>query len=159
MKPILLMLLTALTFSNAWCGSYEDAAAAVLRDDHTRVIEISLPAARQGEQWAQFFLGDGYLRGQGVAQNYSEAIKWFRLAAQQGLSNSQANLGLMYFNGHGVSQDYVKAHSWFNLSAVKGEPDAVKRRDIVASRMTAQQIAEAQKLARDCQAKQFKGCN
>lgn len=61
--------------------------------------------------------------------------------------------------GKGVVQDYVRAHMWLNLSAASGYSRAVESRDTVAKLMTPQQIAEAQKLARECQARQFKGCN
>jgi TPR repeat protein len=90
-------------------------------------------------------------------QDYAEAVNWYRLAAQQGNTSAQSNLGVAYEKGQGVVQDYVKAHCWSNLAAVKGDAISVKNRDILASRMTAEQIAEAQKLARDCQANQFKG--
>ena len=116
-------------------------------------------AAQQGDASAQYNLGVMYDNGRGVAQSYAEAVKWYRLAAQQGYALAQSNLGAMYDNGQGVVQDYVKAHSWFNLGAVNGNTNAVKNRDIVARRMTPQQIADAQKLARDCQARQFKGCD
>jgi hypothetical protein len=46
-----------------------------------------------------------------------------------------------------VPQDYVLAHMWFNLAAAQ-VPVAVFRDDI-ASKMSAAQIAEAQKLARE----------
>ena len=42
---------------------------------------------------------------------------------------------------------------------LKLDKHAMKNRDLAAKRMTPQQIAEAQKLARDSQAKQFKGCD
>ena len=45
---------------------------------------------------------------------------------------------------------------WWNLTAVKGDSEAVKCRDIVAKRMTTQQEAELQKIARRCQARNFK---
>lgn len=64
----------------------------------------------------------------------------------------------MYGVGRGVPMDYVRAHIWFNLAAVKGDADAVKGRDFVAGKMTPQQMAEAQKLARECQARNFKNC-
>ena len=48
---------------------------------------------------------------------------------------------------------------WWNLAAVKGYSNAVKNRDIVAKLMTQQQVAEAQKLARECQARNFKNCD
>jgi TPR repeat protein len=55
----------------------------------------------------------------------------------------------MYASGHGVPQDYVTAYMWFNLSAAQGDEDAAKRRDLIAQRMTATQIGEAQNLARE----------
>jgi TPR repeat protein len=55
----------------------------------------------------------------------------------------------LYGNGQGVPQDDVRAYLWFNLSAAQGAKDAVADRDIAAQRMTTEQIAEAQKLARE----------
>ena len=97
-----------------------------------------------------------YSYGQGVPQDYAEALKWFRLAADQGLQLAQCNLGLAYANGEGVPQDYVRAHMWFNLSASQGGhlfAYAAAHRDSIAKRMTSAQIAEAQKLARERQSK------
>ena len=65
---------------------------------------------------------------------------------------------LIDWHGQGVPMDDVLAHMWFNLAAVKGDADAVKNRDIAAKRLTPQQMAEALKLARECQARDFKGC-
>jgi hypothetical protein len=48
---------------------------------------------------------------------------------------------------------------WFNLAAAAGDEDATANRDKAALRMGAQQIAQAQRLARECQARDFKGCN
>ena len=97
-----------------------------------------------------------YYNGHGVPQDYAEAVKWYRLAADQGVAAAQHDLGVMYLKGQGVPQNYVLAHMWFNLAASlipasnKAERDAaVSDRDLVESKMTAEQIAEAQKLARD----------
>lgn len=94
-----------------------------------------------------------------MLQDYVEAVKWYRLAAAQGNADAQLNLGVMYGTGQGVLQDYTKAHALYNLAATKGNATAVKNRDIVAKLMTPQQIADAQKLARDCLARNFKGCD
>jgi TPR repeat protein len=64
----------------------------------------------------------------------------------------------MYDNGDGVQQDYVYAHMWFNIAASSGNKGASENRDIVAERMTPSQIQEAQTLARECVAKNYKGC-
>ena len=38
---------------------------------------------------------------------------------------------------------------WFNLAGAGGDADGVKNRDLIASKMTADQISEAQRLARE----------
>ncbi|MGA2435349.1 MAG: SEL1-like repeat protein, partial [Bryobacteraceae bacterium] len=58
-------------------------------------------------------------------------------------------LGLMYAKGQGVPQDYIQAHMWFNLAGASGNADAIKERDAIGSKMTPDQIAEAQRLARE----------
>jgi uncharacterized protein len=106
-------------------------------------------AADQGFAPSQYTLGLFYRQGTGVPQNNAEAVKWYRKAADQGYRDAQFNLASMYASGLGVPQDYVQAHMWRNLAAMAGDQEAGKYRDIVAGRMTATQIAEAQKLARD----------
>jgi TPR repeat protein len=73
----------------------------------------------------------------------------YRQLAEQGNAAAQYNLGLMYEKSRGVAQDYVQAHMWYNLAAAKGEKRARKLRDSLAERMTPEQIAEAQRLARE----------
>jgi TPR repeat protein len=95
-----------------------------------------------------------YYKGNGVPQDYVEAVKWFRLAAAHGNAEAQSNLGVMYYKGNGVPQDYVQAYKWFSLAAAtytekQARDEAAKNRDSVAARMTPAQIAEAQKRARE----------
>ena len=61
--------------------------------------------AESGDAKAQHNLGVMYENGQGVPQDYAEALKWFRLAADQGDAKAQHNLGVMYYYGEGVPQD------------------------------------------------------
>jgi len=116
-------------------------------------------AAAQGDAIAQYNLALKFKDGRGVVQDYAEAVRWYKLAAAQGVAYAHNNLGFMYGAGRGVTQDYVKSHMWYNLAAVNGDGTAVKNRDIIAANMTPQQIAEAQKLARECQARKFKNCD
>jgi len=106
-------------------------------------------AAEQGEAFAQLNLGWMYDKGDGVPQDYAEAVKWYRLAAEQGHAKAQYNLGVMYAKGRGVPKDYVQAYMWFNLSAAQGLDTAVKNRDSIGRKMTSVQLAEAQRLARN----------
>jgi TPR repeat protein len=112
----------------------------VKQDDKEAIKWYRLAEAR-----AQYNLGVSYGKGIGVVpQDYKEAIKWYRLAADQGFARAQYNLGLMYRDGKGVPQDYNFAHMWFNLASANGYKNAIKSRDIVAGRMTREDISEAQ---------------
>jgi TPR repeat protein len=89
-----------------------------------------------------------------VPQDYGQAVAWYRRAAEQGNALAQNNLGRMYGEGQGVPQDAVHAHMWFNLAASReSNPERrstmAKNRDNLAARMTREQIAEAQRRARD----------
>ena len=121
--------------------------------DDQEAVKWFRRAAEQGHASAQFNLGLSYNLGEGVTQDYQEGVKWYRLAAEQGYANAQHNLGVIYSNGRGVPQDDVLAHMWVNLAASKGIEVMVKTRDAIATKMTPQQIAEAQRLAREWKAK------
>jgi TPR repeat protein len=127
--------------------------------DYKTAVKWYRLAAEKGNARAQFNLGFMYNKGDGVPQDYKTAVKWYKLAAQQGDAIAQNNLGTMYDKGTGVLQDYVRAHMWFNIASISGKnKNASKNRDIVAKQMTPAQIAEAQKLARECVRKKYKGC-
>ena len=116
------------------------------------VAELRAKAER-GDADAQNDLGFIYAYGQGVPEDDAEAVRWYRLAADQGHADAQYIVGFMYANGEGVPQDYVAAHMWFNLVAAQSSGEDrdrwVKNRDLVAAKMTAEQVAEAQRLARE----------
>ena len=89
-------------------------------DYETALAELS-PLAKQGDAIAQYSLGYMYDQGLGVAKDYLEAVKWYRLAAEQGAVEAQVNLGTMYFHGHGVPQDNEEAVKWFRQTAEQGD--------------------------------------
>ncbi len=117
--------------------------------DDAEAVRLFRKNADQGDTDAQYNLGFMYGEGQGVAVDHAEAAKWYRMAADQGDERAQASLGLMYLNGDGVPQGYVLAHVWLNLAASQGDKAATSLRELVASKMTAAQIAEAEILARE----------
>lgn len=140
------------------CGYVEaglvEGREAYERGDYATALREFLPLAREGNVWAQFYVGAMYDNDQGVPQDYAEAARWYRRAAEQGHAEAQAVLGLVYLFGHGVSQDYVQAYMWLELGALRLPPgidydEAVNARDVVATRMTPLQIDEAQRLARE----------
>ena len=81
-------------------------------------------AADQGYVEAQYNLGVSYRDGQGVAQDFQEALTWFAKAADRGYSAAQFSTGLMYSDGQGVPADIAKAVTWFRKSADQDYPPA-----------------------------------
>ncbi|MEN9683215.1 MAG: hypothetical protein RIQ99_427 [Pseudomonadota bacterium] len=70
-------------------------------------------------------------------------------AAAQGDASAYFDLGVAYSTGsHGVNSDLIEAHKWFNLAAVAGHGEAQLCRAEIADEMTAREIAEAQRRAR-----------
>jgi hypothetical protein len=83
-------------------------------------MQWSRKAADQGHALAQHNLGVMYDKGQGVPQDYAEAVRWYRKAADQRFAGAQSNLGDMYFHGQGVPQDYALAMQWSRKAADQG---------------------------------------
>jgi len=129
----------------------------VPQDDKTAAKWWTL-AAEQGIAFAQNRLGQMYRTGEGVPQDYKTAVKWYTLAAEQGHAFAQGNLGVLYAFGQGKLKDYVYAHMWGNIAALNGNELGEKLRDDYEKQMTTEQIAEAQKLARECVKKDYKNC-
>lgn len=117
--------------------------------DVTKAVEWYRKAADQGNADAQVYLGVMYERGDGVPKDAVKAVEWYRKAAEQGNAYGQSNLSVMYWFGRGVPQDRVRAYMWANLAAAQGDEDAIKNRELYERWMTPEQIAEAQRLARE----------
>jgi TPR repeat protein len=115
--------------------------------DYKAAIKWYTLAAEQGFASAQYNLGLSYNNGEGVPQDYKAAIKWYTLAAEQGNTSAQFNLGVMYYDGKGTLVDYVTAHMWLNIASSNGKDP--KARNMITEEMTAEQIQEAQTLARE----------
>src|SRR5207247_595991 len=76
--------------------------------------------AEQGDAAAQIELASMYYHGQGVPQDYGEALRWYRKAADHGYAESQYNLGYMYYYGRGVTKDRSEAERWYQKAADQG---------------------------------------
>ena len=71
-------------------------------------------------------------------------------AAAQGDITAYFDLGVAYSTGsHGAQCDLIEAHKWFNLAAVAGHEEAQMCRADVSDEMSAREIAEAQRRARE----------
>lgn len=108
-------------------------------------------AAEQGNADAQHRLGSMYYSGIGVPKDQAESAMWYERAAEQGRSDDLIVLAYLYSNGFGVEQNVVAAYKWASLAATFHPDDARRteiseRRDMFATFMSAEEIAEAERL-------------
>jgi len=66
--------------------------------------------------------------GQGVKQDYTEAVRWYRKAAAQGHASAQYELGLRYDLGQGVRQNSSEAVRCYLKAAEQGDAQAQSKR-------------------------------
>ena len=84
-----------------------------------------------------------------MARTAAATAEVIDLAVNEGSAESLYNLGMLYSTGQGVQLDYVQAHKWFNLAAMQGNSAAKERRAELAREMSGNEIAIAQREARE----------
>ena len=93
-----------------------------------------------------------YARGAGIPRNSEEAVKWYLKAAKQGQVDAQYDLATAYYMGdRGVARDDKTAFVWLTIAlpSLRGviREFAIGKRDLIAEKLTPEQLAEAQKIA------------
>jgi len=120
-----------------------------VRKDYAEAVKWLNKAADQNDARAEDLLGELYQDGQGVPKNYQQAVNWYRKAADQNDPVAQLHLASCYYYGKGVPKNYIECYKWVLLSAAQGNQVARKNTSIVEKKMSPNQIAEGQRLARD----------
>lgn len=117
-----------------------------------------LTRAETGDVTAQLMLGDMFAAGEGVPQDYVEAVYWYRLAAKRGIAKAQLSLGLLYSQGQGVDQSIAIAYQWAAVAAAQGVKEAIEARDLIGGQLDAEALGRAQELAARCLESRFMQC-
>ena len=85
-----------------------------------------------------------------MASRMIEGVDRWLPNAEAGQVDAQYKVGLLFSTGQeGAPIDYVMAHKWLNLAAVRGSDDARRLRAELAGDMSRDEIAQAQRLARE----------
>jgi len=127
--------------------SYEQGSG--LTKDYAQAMKWYRKAAEQGLSVAQCNLASMYENARSGAKDDAEAARWYRKAAEQGDTNGQLSLGDAYANGYGVPKNYIEAYKWLSLAASQGDEPVRNDLSNLEMRMTPEQVAEAQRLARE----------
>ena len=111
-------------------------------------VSLLRKAAERGSVPAQYNLGRLYLTGDAVSEDFGQAAIWLRKAAEKGNAPAQVLLSQMYASGTGVRADVATAYMWMNLASTR-ESEARECRDKIEKLVSANDVAEGQKLARE----------
>ena len=158
MKHFIVAAALAVVPLAASAQDFEKGLEAAQAGDFQTALQEWRPLAEQGAASAQNNLALMYSNGQGVPQDYAEAVRWYLLAAEQGAASAQNNLGVMYILGQGLLQSNVMAHMWYNIASANGRSKSGDMRDKVAGLMTSADISKAQEMARECMNSNYTKC-
>ncbi len=142
-----------------WLNQAKQIAELAKKTDKTNLTEKTVSSTQQPELTKltnpnPVTPEDKYKKGLELSEendntNFKEAIKWFSQSAQSGNKNAQFKLGMFYMTGKGLPQNYVYSYSWLNLSSAQGVPDATQAKIYLESKMTPEQLKEAQRLSQE----------
>ena len=96
-------------------------------ESNAEALALCKSAAENGDPKEQYNLGYRYRFGRGVARDYFECKKWFRLSAEQGYCEAQFSLGNLYREGsikHRIARNLEEAAKWYKEAAAQGHKGA-----------------------------------
>jgi TPR repeat protein len=144
--------------SLCWAASLQDATSAKDRRDFAGAFSQFKQLAASGDAAAQFQLSLLYSAERGTKLDAKEALYWLRVSATHGNPEAQSNLGVAFSKGRGVVRDPIRAYAWFAAAAASGDSVAITNRDVLAGRLTEQQMLQAKALLIQCQRSGFTSC-
>ncbi|MBC8287587.1 MAG: sel1 repeat family protein [Nitrospinae bacterium] len=142
----LILIMTAMP---VYANDFQEGLDAIHATDYETALEKLMPLAEHGHAAAQYNIGVMHEWGNGVPQDNSQALKWYKRSAERFHKDAQNNLGALYSKGEGTEPDFVEALKWFIISAENGSEGGQKNIHIVEKRMNYEEISQAQKLAND----------
>jgi len=151
-KSKLITIVLTLGLHTVAFSGYHQGLAAYQAANYARALKEWVPLANKGNAEAQFGLGSMYDDGEGVKQDFKQALVWYRKAAEQGNASAQENMGMMYGQGQGVSKNIVAAYALFSVSAANDEASddaALESSKELATKMTAKEINAAKKIIQE----------
>lgn len=134
-------------------GAGESGDKTSIAQDYSQAAKYLKLAADQNVPMAQHLMSLLHLRGQGVALNMYEALRYGTSAADNGIHESMYNAAMLSVRRPGAQmQDYINAYKWFTILAANGYPGAAENRMMITKYMPYNAIQYADSLARNWRA-------
>ena len=121
--------------------------------DYYKAVSLIRDAAAVNFDEAQYMLALMYINGQGIAQNYGNAIKYLRAAVSQGNVDAITTLADILTQGTMYPRNLIQAHILYNIASVYGAQGAAEQRDALAGKLKIEELLPAQAQAEAFKAK------
>lgn len=145
---LLLALVILVLGSRAEAGELESGIIAHAMGKYDKALETLLPLAVSSAQpIAQYYVGYMYEMGQGISQDYKNAVSWYRKSAEKGIAQAQYRLGGLYANGKGAPLDYEYAYAWKSVAASQGHRQARASLQTTKDQLSPTELEQAEKLS------------
>ena len=106
-------------------AGYDDGLKSFKNGDYAAALRELRPLAEEGNADAEAKLGNMYMQGKGVKQDFTTAMRWLKQAAADGdVAVAECDIGRLYYNGAGVERDYARSARWFQRAADQGYAEA-----------------------------------
>ena len=117
--------------------------------------------AKTGNIRSRMVLAEAYSLGALVKGDCRMTRDLYKEIASEGDEVAQHNLGGMYLNGDCVPKDYVLGYMWRSLSLAQSNNENGNSflNSLEKNSMSREQVAQAQKMARDCLKNKYKNCD
>jgi TPR repeat protein len=117
--------------------------------DLAKATHLYEAAAAQGNRHAMSNLAVLYAGAGDKMKDFTEAARWFQRSASLGYVDAQFNLAVLYERGDGVPQSLLDAYKWYTIAAASGDAVAKTRADAIATQISPDELAAAQKAVVD----------
>ena len=101
----------------------QDGIDAYFGGNYAAALDNLKPEGEADDPIAQYFLGEMYLRGKGVDQDFEQAAAWYQKAAVGGHADAQSAIGSLEMLGLGVPRHPTSGYFWLIVSVVWEDSD------------------------------------
>jgi len=91
-------------------------------EDPDRAVQLLIAASDAGFAPAEADLGERYEKGDGVAQNFPEALRLYQRASDGGVGLASYKAGSFFAHASGIDLDFGRATELYNRAIAQGEP-------------------------------------
>ena len=145
-------------FANASFADFNKGLEEFNKGNYELALGIWEPLANEGVSNAQYNVGLMYHNGLGTKQDFKQAYKWLLKSSEEGNLNSIRLISTMYALGNGIKKNFVRSYMWAKIGADNNDQNSKVLLDGLLKEMSSSEIDKANKLVRECNNKEFKGC-